>query len=168
MWVDDRHTAMMPHMLVPTKDRRKLYFILTDDWRHTNTSKFRIHELAGLDKHLEPGDRIKNIEYMLSDKNLFLQQLIQARGLKPWQPINYRNFVMLTELGHIYNLHIPKQSSPTLSVTKYPQLHSDLPPERIKWVRSMPNYLYVLTKDGEIYLGMISESAKSQGRKPIF
>ena len=72
MWVDDRHTAMMPHMLVPTKDRKRLYFILTDSWRHTETSFYMMHELAGLDKHLEPGDRIKNIEYMLSDKNLFL------------------------------------------------------------------------------------------------
>ena len=73
------------------------------------------------------------------------------------------NHVILTEQGHILNF-FRKQHGSTLAIAKYPKLlHNDVPPSRIAEIRAHPIYLYILTKDGEIYVMMNAATSKIQG-----
>ena len=107
---------------------------------------------------MEPGDKIKYVSVALTSKNLLLINLLKSRGVD-WSNENFCNHVILTKQGHMFNYYKPRHSSGVI-LTKYPQLHSDIPPSRIEAVRALPFYLYVLTKDGEIYIMITPAIAK--------
>ena len=55
-----------------------------------------------------------------------------------------------------------------LALWKYPQLHTDLPPERIHSIIAKTFNILVLTKDGELYHAVCSAVAKYQESQPRF
>ena len=50
-----------------------------------------------------PGDKVKYVSFALSDENLLFKELLAAKGKKTSKSGRYKNFLLLTQQGYIYN-----------------------------------------------------------------
>ena len=51
-----------------------------------------------------PGDKVKYVSYALSDRNFVFDELLAVKGKKKSAASQFRNFILLTKQGYIYNL----------------------------------------------------------------
>lgn len=81
-WVNDISLSM-PHMIIPTRDHKKLVYLEAPNsfWDETNIiTHLEVHTLDNLHQYFEPGDKVKYIsfsmELSINDPNNLLQQLL--------------------------------------------------------------------------------------------